>query len=154
MNVSVLKVICGLLYNCTAAIIASLDFTINSVFFISIPLENTKAGVTCPYASLSFSAISIQTAAASLLPVVPGSQSYVRLSTAGYFLCDEIALPEIWKSDVRKWKSSMRVYSRNVLSRPSGTMILATPPKNSYIWTWAVIHDFCFISRQASTYAY
>ena len=34
------------------------------------------------------------------------------------FLCDEIALPEIWKSDVRKWKSSMRVYSRNVLSRP------------------------------------
>ena len=34
------------------------------------------------------------------------------------FLCDEIALPEIWKSDVRKWKSSMRVYSRSVLSRP------------------------------------
>lgn len=34
------------------------------------------------------------------------------------FLYDEIALPEIWKSDVRKWKSSMRVYSRNVLSRP------------------------------------
>ena len=32
--------------------------------------------------------------------------------------CDEIALPEIWKSDVRKWKSSMRVYSRSVLSRP------------------------------------
>ena len=24
-------------------------------------------------------------------------------------------------------------------------------PKNSYIWTWAVIHDFCFISRKAST---
>lgn len=34
------------------------------------------------------------------------------------FLYDEIALPEIWKSDVRKWKSSMRVYSRNALSRP------------------------------------
>ena len=34
------------------------------------------------------------------------------------FLCDEIALPEIWKSDVRKRKSSLRVYSRNVLSRP------------------------------------
>lgn len=34
------------------------------------------------------------------------------------FLYDEIALPEIWKLDVRKWKSSMRVYSRNALSRP------------------------------------
>ena len=34
------------------------------------------------------------------------------------FLCDEIALPEIRKSDVRKWKSSTRVYSRSVLSKP------------------------------------
>ena len=40
------------------------------------------------------------------------------LATMCIFLCDEIALPEIWKSDVRKWKSSMRVYSRSVLSRP------------------------------------
>ena len=32
--------------------------------------------------------------------------------------CDEIALPEIWKSDVRKWKSSMRVYLHSVLFKP------------------------------------
>ena len=44
---------------------------------------------------------------------VKGEKIYVWI-----FLYDEIALPEIWKSDVRKWKSSMRVYSRNALSRP------------------------------------
>lgn len=34
------------------------------------------------------------------------------------FLSDEIALTEIRKAGVRKWKSFMLVYSRNILSRP------------------------------------
>lgn len=41
------------------------------------------------------------------------SKEDVDLSNGGYtiiyedwiFLCDEIALPEIWESDVRKWRS-------------------------------------------------
>lgn len=39
------------------------------------------------------------------------------------FLYDEIALPEIWKSDVRKWKSPVRLHlkktakGRNILRR-------------------------------------
>ena len=36
----------------------------------------------------------------------------------------------------------------------SGTRIPATPPKYSYIWTCALIYGFCFMSRNASTYAY
>ena len=44
--------------------------------------RNIRAGTTCPYASLSFSAVSVQTAAVSPLPFVPGSQSYVQFSTA------------------------------------------------------------------------
>lgn len=36
----------------------------------------------------------------------------------------------------------------------SGTKILATLPKYSYICTWVEIQDFCFISLNASAYAY
>jgi len=35
--------------------------------------KNTKAGITCPYAFPSFSAVSVQIAAVSPLPAVPGS---------------------------------------------------------------------------------
>lgn len=44
--------------------------------------RNVRAGITYPYASLSFSAVSIQTAAVSLLHVVLGSQSCAQFSTA------------------------------------------------------------------------
>ena len=52
--------------------------TSQSRHFLHSPVlitEKSGAGITFPYASLSFSAVSVQTV--SLLPVVPGSQPYV-----------------------------------------------------------------------------
>ena len=50
---------------------------VSQIFF-----RNIGTDITCPYASLSFSAVSVQTAAVSLPPVVLGSQSCAQFSTA------------------------------------------------------------------------
>ena len=66
-----------------------------SLSFFNLNFKNSykrpRAGVTCPYASLSFSAVSVQTAAVSLLPVVPGSQLYVQFSTAPAVISKPVA---------------------------------------------------------------
>ena len=66
-----------------------------SLSFFNMNFKNSykrpRAGVTCPYASLSFSAVSVQTAAVSLLPVVPGSQLYVQFSTAPAVISKPVA---------------------------------------------------------------
>ena len=63
------------------------SFVENGRSFLSTVLKTNlykKPGqvFTCPGAFLSFSAVSVQTAAVSLPPVIPGSQSCVRFSTA------------------------------------------------------------------------
>ena len=54
--------------------------------------EDIRTDIICPYASLSFSAVSVQTAAASLLPVVHGSASYVQFSTAPAVISKPVAI--------------------------------------------------------------
>jgi len=54
-------------------------------------LRKAGASITCPYAFLSFSAVSVQTAAVFLLPVVPGSQSCVQFSTAPAVISKPVA---------------------------------------------------------------
>lgn len=86
---------------------------------------NRKSGVTKRYLRISSASVRASSGCFLLFPVFAPSvfrpDAFHRISpyyNHCIFLCDEIALPEIWKSDVRKWKSSMRVYSRSVLSRP------------------------------------
>lgn len=69
------------------------------------PCENltqkkAKAGVTCPYASLSFSAVSVQTAAVFLSPVVPSSQSYAQFSTAPAAISKPVAILYLFQYSV------------------------------------------------------
>src|SRR5699024_2896112 len=59
-----------------------------------------KAGITCPYAFLSFSAVSVQTVAFSLLPVVPGSQFSVQFLTAPVVISKPAAISCLYRYSV------------------------------------------------------
>ena len=59
-----------------------------NIFFTETP----RAGITCPSASLFFSAVSVQTAAVSPFHAVLGSQSCVQFSTAPAVVSKPVAI--------------------------------------------------------------